>query len=380
MRVGLIGCGNISDIYLRNQPHFQNYRITAVADLVHEAARARGAEFDVGAISVDAMMARGDIDTILNLTIPSAHGPLALQAIACGKHVYQEKPLATSLADGQAVLDAAKAAGVRVACAPDTILGPSIQTARMLIAEDRIGQIITGSASMMTHGMEARHPNPDFFFKAGGGPVLDMGPYYVSTLVHLLGPVVSVEARGLIGFKERVITAPSAPRFGEAIRVETFTTLQGLLQFAAGAQIAFSFSWDVWKHNQAPMELHGALGSLRLPDPNFFGGTVELAIPGQPVEIIQTATMPFGQPNFPDATSMPGLPTEIYGTLANYRGLGLEDMAVAINEKRPHVASADTAQHVLQVLLGIVEAATDRKSVAIAAPPDQVKARLRELA
>ena len=374
MRVGLIGCGNISDIYLRNQPHFQNYRITAVADLVHDAAKARGAEFGVEAVSVDEMMARGNIDTILNLTIPSAHAPLALQAIAVGKHVYQEKPLATLLTDGQAVLDAAKAAGVRVACAPDTILGPGIQMARTLIAEGRIGHIITGSASMMTHGMEARHPNPDFFFKAGGGPVLDMGPYYLSTLVHLLGAVASVEARGLIGFEERVITAPGAPRFGEAIKVETFTTLQGLLKFEAGAQIIFSFSWDVWKHNQAPMELHGTLGSLRLPDPNFFAGNVELALPGQPVDIIQTATMPFGQPNFPDAISMPGLPPEIYGTLANYRGLGLEDMALAINEKRPHVASADMAQHVLQVLLGIVEAATDHKSVRISAPSGQVQA------
>ncbi len=375
MRVGLIGCGNISDIYLRNQPHFQNHRIVAVADLVHEAAKARAAEFGVEAMSVDAMMARDDIDTVLNLTIPSAHAPLALEAIAAGKHVYQEKPLATSLSDGQAILDAAKAAGVRVACAPDTILGPGIQTARQLIVDNRIGQIIIGSASMMTHGMEGRHPNPDFFFKTGGGPVLDMGPYYLSTLVHLLGPVASVEARGLIGFNERVITAPGAPRFGEAIKVETFTTLQGLLEFASGAQIVFSFSWDVWKHNQAPMELHGTLGSLRLPDPNFFGGTLELAIPGQPVDIIQTASMPFRQPNFPDAISMPGLPPAIYGTLANYRGLGLEDMAAAIREGRPHVASAEMAQHVLQVLLGIVEAATDRKTVAITAPPEQVHLR-----
>lgn len=368
MHVGVIGCGNISDVYLRNQPHFPGFRFVAVADMRHETAEARAAEFGVEAISVEAMMAREDIDTILNLTIPAAHAPLALEAIARGKHVYQEKPLATSLEDGRRVLDAAAAAGVRVACAPDTVLGPGMQTARKLIAEGRIGRVITGSAAMMTHGMEARHPSPDFFFKPGGGPVLDMGPYYLSALVHLLGPVESVEARGLIGFAERIITAPGAARHGEAIKVETFTTIQGLLQFAAGAQIAFSFSWDVWKHNQAAMELHGSLGSLRLPDPNFFGGKVDLALPGQPVEAIDTVGMPFGKSNFPDAVSMPGLPPEIYGTFANYRGLGLQDMATAISEGRPHLASGEIAQHVLDVLLAIVEAATDRKGMTISQP------------
>jgi predicted dehydrogenase len=355
MRVGLVGCGNISDIYLQNGPRFRDILFTACADLSAEAASRQAARYALQARSVEDLLKSDDVDIVLNLTIPEAHAEVSLKALEARKHVYSEKPLATMVGDGVAILAAAKAKGVRVGAAPDTVLGAGVQEARALIDAGAIGKPLTGVAAVMSHGMEHWHPNPDFFFRPGAGPVFDMGPYYLSALVTLLGPVASVQATGQIGFPERVVTTPTSPAQGESIKVETFTNIHALLDFASGAHVTFMASWDVWKHGVPPIELHGEKASLRLPDPNWFGG--DLLIAGQNAEwqTIHTNDKTFGVKNWPKAAPK----------FANDRGLGLADMARAIGDQRPHRANGDIALHVLAVMAGILEAATEGRRAAI---------------
>ena len=351
-RIGVIGCGNISDIYLRNAPLFRDIRFTACADLRPDAAKAQAERYGIAARSVEELLRSEDVDIVLNLTIPDAHAEVSLAAIAAGKHVYTEKPLATRLADGIRIADAASQKNVRVGAAPDTVLGAGIQTARRLIDKGAIGKPLLGVAAVLSHGMEHWHPNPFFFFQPGAGPVFDMGPYYLSTLVTLLGPVASATALGQVGLAERVITADVSPHRGDRIKVGTLTSLQALLEFHSGAQVTFLASWDVWRHGLPPVELHGTEGSLRVPDPNWFGGDVSVAKGRGDWGVIATDASAFGRGNVerPD------------GRYANYRGLGLADMARAIAEGRPHRANGDLALHILAVMEGILEAATaDRK-------------------
>jgi len=231
LRVGLIGCGNISEIYLHNAARFRDIAVIACADLKSAAAERQAKRHTISARSVKDLLASHDVDIVLNLTIPEAHAEVSLAALAARKHVYSEKPLATTLADGRAIVAAAKARRLRVGVAPDTVLGASIQEARALIDAGAIGKPLTGLAAVHSHGMEHWHPNPDFFFRPGGGPVFDMGPYYLSTLVTLLGPVASVQASGQIGFAERIVTTPGSAMLGKAIKVETLTSVQALLEF-----------------------------------------------------------------------------------------------------------------------------------------------------
>jgi len=207
----------------------------------------------------------------------------------------------------------------------------------------------------MTHGMEHWHPNPGFFFRPGAGPVFDMGPYYLSALVTLLGPVASVQAMGQIGFEERIVTTPSSPARGQSIKVETLTSVHALLDFASGAHVTFLASWDVWKHGVPPIELHGQKASLRLPDPNWFGGDLLIAGEGEDWRTIHTDDKTFGAKNWPKAAPK----------FANDRGLGLADMAQAIIDRRPHRANGDVALHVLAVMAGILEAAAEGRRAAI---------------
>jgi predicted dehydrogenase len=356
LRVGVVGCGNISDIYLLNAPRFRDIVVTACADLNSKAAERQAERYAIDARSVEDLLKSDDVDIVLNLTIPEAHVGVSLQAIEAGKHVYSEKPLATRVTDGEAIVAAAKAKGLRVGAAPDTVLGAGIQEARALIDAGAIGKPLTGLAAVMSHGMEHWHPNPSFFFRPGAGPVFDMGPYYLSALVTLLGPVASVQAAGQIGFEERVVTTPTSPAQGESIKVETFTNVHALLDFISGAHVTFLASWDVWKHGVPPIELHGQKASLRLPDPNWFGGNVLIAGRDEDWRTIQTDSKTFGKKNWP-ATGP---------KFANDRGLGLADMARAIIDGRPHRASGDIALHVLAVMAGILEAATEGRRTPIA--------------
>ena len=358
--VGLIGCGNISGIYLRNLPRCAGLEVRAVADARPEAAKAQGAKFDVPAISVDALLARDDIDIVVNLTVPDAHAPVIGQALAAGKHVFSEKPLATDLAAARALVADAEARGLRIGCAPDTFLGAGGRLTRKLVDDGTVGRILSGTAFILSHGMEHWHPDPEFFFKPGGGPVLDVGPYYIHTLVNLLGPVARVRSVTATGFEERLVTA-EGPRKGDRITVETPTTALAILEFAAGAQIMLGASWDVWAHGHMPLELYGTEGSLRVPDPNFFGGVVEATERSGDWTAHDSAPMAMGAPNWPaDAPRV-----------ANYRALGVAELAHAVRTGGPHRASGRLALHALEVMLAIVAGSPDGRPVEITTAIDR---------
>ena len=351
LRIGLVGCGNISDTYLANAALFRDIEFVACADLRFEAAAMQARAYGIAARSVDELLASPDIDIVLNLTIPEAHAPVSLAALDAGKHVYTEKPLATTLAEGEAILTRARQKNLRVGASPDTVLGAAVQAARQQIDAGAIGRPLLGVAAVMSHGMEHWHPNPGFFFLPGGGPVFDLGPYYLSTLVTLLGPVATVAATGQQGFAERTVTAETSPIRGSTVPVKTPTTLQALLQFESGAQVTFLASWDVWNHGMLPLEIHGTEGSLRVPDPNWFGGDIGVAAGRGDWEVTSTTDRIYGRVNHPADEPQH----------ANYRGLGLAEMARSISEDRPHRASGDVALHVLAVMEAILEAAASRR-------------------
>ena len=364
--VGIIGCGNISSAYLKLAPIFKGYSILAVADINMDNANARATEFGVRADTVDELLAADDIDLIINLTIPAAHVAVSRAILQAGKHVYSEKPFVLSLAEAQELGDIARSKGVRIGSAPDTFMGGSHQIARQLIDDGSIGKVTSGAAVVMSSGMEDWHPNPDFFFQKGGGPILDLGPYYICNLVQLLGPVAKVTS--LTGMAQTTRTIANGPRNGETVPVETPTTIHAVLGFENGAIITLLASWDVWASNHPIMELYGTEGTMNLPDPNFFGG--ELTITdrsGDPIE--KSWDHPFNVPNFEE-------------TRANYRGAGLADMAIAIATDRPHRCNDAFATHVVEVMTSILEAGETGKVITMsttcsrpdALSPDQARA------
>lgn len=341
--IGIVGCGNISATYFKYAPLFKGLRVVACADTQPAAAAARAAEFGVQAQGVDQLLANPGVEVVINLTVPAAHFGVSRAALEAGKHVYSEKPFVLSLAEGETLRALAKAKGLSVGSAPDTFLGGAHQLARAAIDRGEIGRIAAGSCHVMSHGMEHWHPNPDFFFKPGGGPILDLGPYYITNLINLIGPVKRVAALTSMATPTRTIT--SEPRRGQTIAVETPTNAHALLEFAQGATVTFSASWDVWAHRHAPMELYGTEGSLFVPDPNFFGGTVEISRRGAPAEPLAAWPHPLGRPNVESA----------HGPNANYRTAGLADMAQALIEGRPARCGLDRALHAIEVMTAILK-------------------------
>lgn len=274
MGVGIIGAGNISESYLKRAPLFNGIEVRAVADLDPDRAAARASEFGVRAETVDGMLAAEDIDIIVNLTVPAAHHTVTCAILDAGKHAFSEKPLSLSLADARDIAAHAETAGLRVGCAPDTFLGGSHQEARRLVDEGAVGRIVHGTCHVMGAGMEGWHPNPDFFFLEGGGPILDMGAYYVTQLINLIGPVARVSA--MTGMASETRTIGSAARKGEVIPVEVPTTAHALLEFQSGAIVTLGASWDVKGHGHRNVELYGTEATLVPQDPNFFGGVTEV--------------------------------------------------------------------------------------------------------
>jgi predicted dehydrogenase len=346
MRIGVVGCGSISVAYMRNAPLFRDLSITACADVSPDASARRAAEYGLRALTVDALMADQGIDLVLNLTVPAAHFDISMRALAAGKHVFTEKPLAVTADQGRQLLAAAQANGCTVGSAPDTFLGAAGRQARRIVASGAIGTPVVGTAFMFGRGMEHWHPDPAFYYQPGAGPVLDMGPYYLTMLVNLLGPVRRVQAMASSGQAERLITAPG-PKQGTRFAIRTPTSVLSLLQFEGGAQVVFGASWDVYRHSSAPIELHGTEGSLRLPDPDTFGGVVALSDRGADWAETDTSTHLFGTVNWPVAAP----------DRANYRMLGLADLARALQEGRPARASGALALHVLEVMEAILRAA-----------------------
>jgi len=343
--IGIVGLGNISSAYLKAAQGFPVLDIKAVADMNPAAAEARAAEFGVKAVSMDALFADPEIEIILNLTIPKAHVDVGLRAVDAGKHVYSEKPLGIVFAEGKTLVEAAKAKNLRVGSAPDTFLGGSHQTARRIMDEGQLGQAVGGTAYFMCPGHERWHPNPAFYYEAGGGPMLDMGPYYITDLVNLLGPVAKVFGTGTMLRDTRTIT--SKERNGEVIPVHVATHVSGSLVFANGAVVQISMSFDVAGHKHVPLEIYGTEASLIVPDPNHFGGQVELLKKGG-----EWANVDTDQP-YADG---------------NYRSIGLADMAHAIVENRPHRASGDLALHVLEVMEAFETSSKSGRVVEITTP------------
>ena len=346
--IGIIGCGNISAAYLRLAPTFKGLEVRAVADMNMAAATARAEEFNTKAQSVDDLLANPDLDVVINLTIPDAHFGVSKAILQAGKHVYSEKPLTLTLEDGLALRDLARSKGLSVCCAPDTFLGGAHQMARAIIDEGRIGTITAGCAAVMGHGMEHWHPNPDFFFLPGGGPMLDMGPYYIANLINLIGPVKRVAALTSAASATRTIS--SEPRKGEVIPVKTPTNIHALLEFANGATVNLSASWDVWHHKRVNMELYGTEGTIYVPDPNFFGGTVEVAGRDGKLAEVPLWDHPLSRNN-QDHPSV--------GPLANYRTAGLADMAQAIMTGRDARCSIDRALHGVEVMTAALKSGAE---------------------
>ena len=348
--IGIIGCGNISSIYLKNcHQRFRGVTVAAVADINLASAQARAQEFGIAkACSVEELLADASIDIVINLTIPAAHGEVALKAIAAGKSVYNEKPLAVARADAQQMLSNAKTKGVRVGGAPDTFLGAGLQTCRKIIDDGWIGQPIGATAFMMGRGPESWHPNPNFFYQPGAGPMFDMGPYYLTALTTLIGPVTRVSGSAQISFAERTIT--NNVQYGQKITVNTPTHVVGVLDFAKGAVASIITSFDVWHSTLPWLEIYGSEGTMLVPDPNNFGGAVKVRRAGDE----HWREMPLS-----------------HSFAENSRGLGVLDMAVAIKENRPHRASGELAYHVLDIMHAIHDASRDGKHILLSSGPDR---------
>lgn len=354
MRIGVVGCGNISTTYLQNASLFNGIEVNACADLSFELAKCRASEFGIRALSVDALCADSEIDLVLNLTVPAAHYEVSIDALSAGKHVFTEKPLALNVAEGRKLLELAEARGLLIGSAPDTFLGAAGREARRLLDSDSIGQPVTGTAFMFGRGMEHWHPNPAFYYQPGGGPLFDMGPYYLAMLVNLLGPVERVQAMATQGQKERLITAAGALQ-NTKFKVDTPTTVQALLAFRAGAVVQFGTSWDIYRHSNACLEIHGTKGTIRLPDPDTFGGSVSLSDRGETWMEHDTKGAIFGAHNWPfDAPNR-----------ANYRMLGVAELAQASREDREPRASGRLMLHVLDVMESIQLASVHSSSVTI---------------
>jgi predicted dehydrogenase len=351
--VGIIGTGNISGAYLRLAPRFKDIKVVAVADMAMAAAEAKAKEHNVKAQSVGDLLKNDDVDIVLNLTIPAAHFDVSKQCLEAGKHVYSEKPVVLSLADGKKLQELAAKKNLKVASAPDTFMGGSHQQVRALVDEGKIGKLVSATMHFMGPGMEGWHPNPDFFFQPGGGPVLDMGPYYITALINLIGPVTRVAALSGAPRKTRTVTTPESPKKGSKIDVNVDTTVHALMEFASGAMVTFGTSWDVYSHKHQCIELYGTEGAMFVPDPNFFGDTVHMAGTDGVMKPVDAWDHPLGVIN----DSFP------HGKFANYRSAGLADLAVAIREGRDARCGLDRALHAVEVMTAILESGKSGKFV-----------------
>lgn len=343
VKCGVVGCGNVSDIYFQAGRTFEAIEIVACADLLKERAKAKAREHNIAkALPPERLLDDPDVQIVINLTVPRAHGEIALRALGAGKHVYNEKPIAVERDEARRMLAVEREKGLRVGCAPDTFLGAGLQTCRKILDEGWIGAPVSATAFLMHHGHEHWHPDPAFFFERGGGPLFDMGPYYLTAMCALLGPVRRVSGLTSTAFRERIVT--SAPRKGERIEVTTPTHVAGMLEFQSSVVASMIMSFDVWGHHLPCLEIHGTEGSMMLPDPNTFGGPawVKRGRDGGWRE------MPL---------------THAYEK--NSRGLGVADMACALRSGRAHRANGELAYHVLDAMHAFGESASSGQQVVL---------------
>lgn len=331
LKIGIIGCGNISSIYMENCQKFPHLELIACADLDIERAQSQAEKFGVSkALSVDELLHDPDIQLVINLTIPKAHASVCIQALEAGKHVYTEKPLAVTREEGKQILETAKKKNLHVGSAPDTFLGAGIQTAIHLIEQGEIGQPIGASAFMICRGHEHWHPDPAFYYDNGGGPMFDMGPYYLTALVALLGPIKRISGSARISYPERTVL--SQPKAGTKIEVKIPTHISGVIDFASGVIGNITTSFDAFGGTTLPpIEIYGSEGTLLVPDPNTFGGPVKI----RKRDEVEFKEVPLA-----------------FGYLENSRGLGVADMAKAILKGGNYRANGELAYHVLEAMHG----------------------------
>ncbi len=344
IKVGIIGCGNISGAYFQTNTQFNFFDIVACADLDLERAKMRAQEFNIPkACTPEELLADPDINFVISLTIPQAHGPVMLAGVQSGKSVYTEKPFTVTRHEAQQVLATAKANGLRVGSAPDTFLGGSHQTCREIIDSGEIGEPIAATAFMAGHGHENWHPSPQFYYQKGGGPMFDMGPYYLTALVNLLGPARRVSGSTRITFPTRTIT--SEPLNGTEIEVEVPTHIAGIVDFKNGAIATMITSFDTWAHNLPLLEIYGTKGTLSVPDPNGFGGVVRVRKSSESDWREVPVTRPY---------------------TANARGIGMADMALAMQNHRPHRANGELAYHVLDIMHAFHDSSDENRHIELA--------------
>ncbi|MCL2748341.1 MAG: Gfo/Idh/MocA family oxidoreductase [Oscillospiraceae bacterium] len=344
VKVGIVGCGNISGIYLTNLTGMFKgvVDLVAVCDIIPERADAAKEKYNIlkAYYTDEDIMADPEIQVIVNLTTPDQHAPVNLMALNAGKHAYCEKPLATSRVEGEKQVALAKAKGLMLGGAPDTYLGGGIQTCRKLIDDGWIGEPVAANALMRGHGHETWHPDPAFYYKVGGGPMFDMGPYYLTALINLIGPVKSVAGSTRITFPTRTIT--SEPKYGTIVDVEVPTHVVGIMNFCSGAIGTITTSFDVYDSLPVWIEIFGSRGTLRVPDPNGFGGPIHMLRAGSR----EWETVPVA-----------------FGYQQNSRGLGVADLCAAINEGRNLRGNFDQTFHVLDLMCGFHDASNQGKTI-----------------
>ena len=350
MRVGLIGCGRISDIYLKNCAHFDALDVVACASLDLKESQAKAETFGIPiACDPDAIFANPDVDCVLNLTVPAVHAAISRSALEAGKHVYSEKPFVADVGDGHELLQLAETKGLALGNAPDTFLGGRWQTARKLLDSGVVGQPTGVAAFVPTHGVERHHPNPDFYYQAGGGPLLDLGPYYLTALVFLLGPIARVAGMARRTFPERMIE--NGPRHGDMMPVEVDTHCLSLMEFECGVIGQMMVSFDVWESETPRLEIYGEEGTICIPDPdpgdgaNIFEG---------PVWYRTRETSRWTMRPRPKAPAKWSVAENTHGFNWDARGVGLLDMALAVQEGRAPRASGNLAFHICEIMQGML--------------------------
>ena len=356
-KIGLIGCGHIAETYFRAEKYFNNIKIIKCADINEKASKRCALNFGIKSVTVNELLKDNEIEIILNLTIPKAHYQISKKALINGKHVYSEKPLAINLNDGKKLLKISKKKKLYLGNAPDTFLGGGIQKSKELVEKNIIGNVKLGNAVFAFPGIQSYHPNPEpWFTKKEGGPVIDMGPYYITALVNLLGPAKKVTGTIIQGQKYRTIGI--GPKKGKKFKVECPTTYLSTITFKNNSVIRLTLSFDVIAHQRNHIELYGEKGSMIVPDPNMFGGSVLTCNKlGDNWKEFKTTKMPLGRINIRTQSSRANeTPTN-----ANYRGVGLSEMAYSIENKRKHLCSGEISLHVLDIITSIMKAARSGK-------------------
>ena len=360
-KVGLIGCGHIAETYFRAHKYFNNFRIIKCADINHLAAKKCASTYKIKALSVKNLLKDKEIEIILNLTVPKAHFEVSKKALLNNKHVYTEKPMAINLKDGKELLKISKRKRLYIGNAPDTFLGGGNQKSKEILEKNFIGKINLGNIIFAYPGVQSYHPNPEpWFAKKEGGPVIDMGPYYLTALVNLLGPAKQVWGSFMWNKKRRIIGI--GPRKGRSIKVLCPTTYLGTIFFNSGAIIRFTLSFDVIAHHRNHIELYGSKGSILVPDPNMFGGSVYTCKKlGGTWKEHKTNKMYLGKINIRQKS----LRANEAPINANYRGVGLAEMAYCIQNKKKHRCNGELSFHVLDIIQSIMKAARKRKRISI---------------